>query len=286
MSATLKILADQEHKIRELQSAFAFIARLAGLEDHPRVAALIKEADENPGSTGWAGTEDTPGGEAPSQTSEEALGDVDRDQLAGGSATDDVEAIGDTSEADASADAQTDVGSPDTVLDEPLELNKENVDVPVAGVEDLGEGPRGQAGSGRTETEVRIDDSETGAQNPQPAFSEPSFTESKKQSEGRFIASLRLARLQIQTGVEKGEDLVLANTIAHGDMTDSEIAHDIETLAGVIQASKKARRTTPRHLVPNRVQGERTVPSLVDQPTTEPIQSVASGPTDDEFLFE
>jgi hypothetical protein len=211
---------------------------------------------------------------------------VNREELAGGSATDDVEEIGDTSEADASADAQTDLGSPETVLDEPLDLNEHNVDVPVAGVEDLGEGSRGQPGSGRTETEVRIDDSETGAKNPEPAFAEPSFTSSKEQSEGRFIASLRLARLQIQTGIEQGEDLVVANTIAHGDMTDSQIQHDIETLANVIQANKKsARRTVPRHLVPTKVQAGRSVPSLASEPI-QPIQSVASGPSDDEFLFE
>ena len=69
-----------------------------------------------------------------------------------------MESVGATSETDVAPDAQTSVTDTGVVLDEPLDLNEQDVTAPVAGAETLGEGERGNAGTNRTETEVRVGD--------------------------------------------------------------------------------------------------------------------------------
>ena len=290
MRPALQALAEQQNVIRAqarriaaLEQGFAFIAQAAGIANHPRIAALLPRKaaeDENPAQPeGWANPGGSGGTEAPAATTSETLGDIN---------SDDVEAQGTTSESDVEPDAKTSLDDTGTVLDEPLDLNEQDVTKPVAGTEDLGEGGRGNAGTNRTETEVRVGD----PNKPDAAFTETGWTTSAKQpSEGRTIASLRLARLRVQAGIEPEgtDDLTLGNAIASSESTDEAIQTEIDTLAKVVQASKTAssqRQPVSRSLVPRAAsQAQRTTPSFSAEPSV-PMQTVASGPSDDEFAFE
>lgn len=270
----------QNKRIAALTEGLRFIAQAAGIEKHPQVVAFLKTAadDENPAQpNGWAAGGDGTG--APVTTSEETLGEVDREAPAGGNMANDPTDMGSTTEDDTAADATTDLESSQTVLDEPLTLNEEDVTEVVQGTDDLGEGPRGQAGSGRTETEVRIDQEK--ANNPEPAFDDASFNTANR--EARTFAALRLARLRIQAGIEQGDDLVLGTTIANSDVSDEAIASEIETLAKVVKSNRQNPPRRRRNLVPRSAgRVERTVPSFQGAP----VQKVAVAPDDDEFLFE
>lgn len=279
MRPALAALASQQKEIDALKGVVAFVVDAAGLTGHPHITALMKQAaDENPAQgVGWAVTSpEAPGSEAPAATTQEAL--------TPSQGTDDPEAVGATPGTDVSADATTSLDSTDTVLDVPLDLNEQDVTKPVAGTDDLGEGARGNAGSGRTETEVRVGEpSDTGA-----AFTETGWTTSSKApSEGRQIAAMRLARLRMEAGIEpQQDDLTLGATIASSDMADEAIQTEIDTLAKVKVASAQRQTTAaPRHLVPRSAGVQRTTPSMAQEPV-QPIQTVASGPHDDEFAFE
>lgn len=317
MRPTLEILAKQQGQLNALTAVVVEIARAAGIEKRPAVAKLVRFAeDDNPAQPdGWA-TEGE-GTEAPVATSDEALGDVDNEAPAGGGPAgsesetpapdsspgtseakkraqrrralqaqrkaelEDVEEIGSTDEDDTEPDTKTDLeGGVGTVLDEPLDLNEVDVTAPVAGTEDLDEGARGEAGSGRTETEVRVDQEQ--ANNPQPAFEETGWTEANK-GEGRTIAAMRLARLRIAAGLEKGDDdLTLATQIAKSAMSNKEIQQAITLLSEVGAATAKTSARRPRGLVPRSAQGvERTVPSF-----SAPTPQLAYAVSADEFLFE
>jgi hypothetical protein len=292
MRPALKALAEQQkmiqHQARQIQAlrgVVGFIAEAAGISNHPRVASLLKQAvEENPAQGfGWANPESQPAPEAPYQTTEEALGEVDADAVEGGDLTNDPTEQGATTVTDVSPDAQTSLDSNETVLDEPLDLNEQDPTRPVEGTDDLGQGGRGNAGTNRTETEVRAGD----PNKPDVAFAETGWTTSKK-SEGRTIASLRLARLRIQAGIERpdADDLSLGSSIAASEVTDEAIQTEIDTLAKVVTASGRSRQPVARNLVPQGArQAHRTTPSFHQEPQM-PIQTVANGPSDDEFAFE
>lgn len=288
MRTSLQVLADQQkvieaqnRRIAALSDTVGFIADVAGLSNHPRVTAALGRvaADENPASTGWATTDS--GSEAPAETTQQAA------QPSQG--TDSPTSAGEAPNTDVTPDATTSVDSTDTVLDAPLDLNEQDVTAPVAGTDDLGEGARGQAGSGQTQTDVQVGN----PNNPDAAFTETGWTNTsaKAPGESRTIASLRLARLRMQAGIESADsdDLTLGTTIAASAVTDEAIQSEIATLAKVITARKSAtaatQSTATRHLVPRSASGvQRTVPSFVEPQA--PMQTVASGPDDAEFLFE
>lgn len=275
------LIRRQGRRIKELESALRFVVTAAGLQRHPRVAVLWKQAeDENPANTGWA-VDSTPAPEEPFQSTDEALGDVSNDEPAGGS-LDDVETPGETSESDVSPDAQTDLGSTEVVLDTPAITEDQDVTAPVAGTEDLDEGPAGEAGSGRTETEVRV--GVPADESPAFAMEEGGWTEAAK-SEARTYAALRLARLRIQTGTAKGDDLTLAGQINGSRMSDRDIQHEIDTLSKVVKASAQSNGNGGQRARAPRLSSRRVMPSMQEEPLI-PIQTVASGPADDEFLFE
>lgn len=289
MRPTLQALADQQQMIERqsrqitaLRDTVGFIADVAGLSSHPRVTAALGRiaADENPASAnGWATDGGDKAPEAPAATTEQAS------QPSQG--TDSPESIGTAPGTDVAPAATTSVESTDTVLDQPLDLNEQDVTAPVAGTEDLGEGARGQAGSGRTETDVQV-----GTPTNDTAFSETGWTTSSKPSEPRTIASLRLARLRMQAGIEDAgaDDLALGTAIAMSGTSDESIQNEISTLAKVVTARQSAttatQNTATRHLVPRAAsQAQRTVPSLAVEPQI-PMQTVASAPSDDEFMWE
>lgn len=277
-----RTIRSQGRRIRELESALRFVVTAAGLQQHPRVAALWKRSqDENPANAGWAVEEDV-AAEAPETTSEEALGDVNNEAPEGGSGLDDVTAPGSTSETDVAADAQTDLSSTEVVLDTPAYSEDQDVTSPVAGTEDLGEGPAGEAGSGRTESEVVVgtpaDDS------PAFAIEEGGWETEARRGEARTLAALRLARLRLQAGIEGGDDLDIAGRINHSKMSDRDIQHEIDVLAKVVKAGSNGQARQVRTRVP-RLSSRRVAPSMQEEPVI-PIQTIAAGPSDDEFLWE
>jgi hypothetical protein len=278
MRPTLEALAAQQRQLNKIEAGLTFLFELAGVQEHPKVAAFFaKEAttkvadEENP-----AQPIPEPGAEAPAQTTQEALAPDGKD---------DVESIGASPVAATAPDATTSVDATGTVLDEPLNLNEEDVTKPVEGTTE----PRPLSET-KTETDVRVGD----PNNPQVGFPlEGPFKEKATTGaaqEARSFAALRLARLRIAAGIEDGDDLTLATTIGSSEMTDEAIATEIETLGKVAKAASKRDRARPvsRGLVPRAAavdRTERTVPSIAEKPTL-PLQTVASGPSDEEFLFD
>lgn len=262
-------IARLEKENRALRAGLTALSRLAGVEGH--IAAIVKKAeDENPAQPpGW-GLDGTPAPEAPEFGTEETLGDVSNDQPGGGSATDDVEQIGATSETDVAPDAQTSVTDTGVVLDEPLDLNEQDVTAPVAGAETLGEGERGNAGTNRTEIEVRTGDGDNSA-----AFTETGWTEAS-----RSFAALRLARARLRAGIARGDDIALGTSIAQSKLSNKEIKAETETLDKVVAANPQRQQVRGQR-VPRVASGQRTQPSLGSVP--EP--KLASSPSEDEFLL-
>ena len=118
---------------------------------------------------------------------------------------------------------------------------------------------------------------------------------SKKQApvadESRTIASMRLARLQIDAGLaEESDDLSLGQKIASSERTDSEINQTIKTLESVKKAASK-KQARPAHLVPRTASaGSRSTPSFAggsgSDPSVPPSLSVeATKDTEDADLF-
>lgn len=262
----------QNRRIGALEGVLRLLTHAAGVAEHPRVASLLRVADEN----NPAQPVPAPPSEAPAATTEETLGDLNDA---------DVEAVGVVPGAtDVAPDATTSLDAGGTVLDVPLDLNEQDVEAPVAGTE----GPR-PLSEVKTETEVRAGDGQEDVSFPLEPFMQERRTTGSSPGEPRTFAAMRLARLRIQAGVEQAtDDLALATQIAGGEMTDESIQTEIDTLSRVLHASasRQAQRTVPRSLVPRSAAAVgRTVPSMQNDPVV-PIQSVANGPTEDEFLFE
>jgi hypothetical protein len=277
LASQQKTIEAQARQIKALTATMRLLSQAAGVDKHPRIARLLKQAD----SANPAQPIEAPASEAPVQTTEDALGDVKNDQPGGGSATDDLFKPGLTSENDTSADATTTVDSNEVILDVGDGISEnQDVEAPVAGTE----GPRPESET-KTETEVRVRD---GIQTDVP-FSETGWTNTsgKQGSEGRTFASMRLARLRIQSGIASGDDLTLGNTIALSQATDAQIQAEIDTLAKVRTASRP-QQMVPRGLVPKRAaNAQRTVPSMA--PSAEPmmpqVQAVYAV-SDEELAFE
>lgn len=98
--------------------------------------------------------------------------------------------------------------------------------------------------------------------------------------QARTFASLRLARLRLQAGVERGDDIALAQRIASSRLSDEAIRNEINSLSKIPTVASR------RPTAPIRQQAVRNVPSLVS--TAAPVVAVAApsmSPNDDEFLF-
>lgn len=289
-----KVLVAQERQITGLRGAVAFIAEAAGLNEHPTVVAALAD-DESLFTTADANNPaqpiPDPPAEAPEETTDQALAPAGKDSP---------ESVGESpvnSTAPAATTSVDAVGG--TVADEALDLNEHDVTKPVAGTE----GPR-PLNEVKIETEQRIGPWQGNDPNPafplQGPFAERARTtgaeepepQAVMQSEGRTIASLRLARLRIQAGIaDTADDLTLGSTISMDeDVSDEAIQTEIDTLSKVLQTSAAAQQRQPvsRNLVPQArtASVNRTVPSIASDEVTIPMQTVASGPTEDEFLFE
>ena len=261
----IAILAQQNEMLRaELvvaKSQIADIAAFAGLGDRManiRTAALkAVEADiNNP-----AQPVEAPPSEAPVQTTEQALEPDGRDNVENqGQTPGVVEGL--------SADGHDVPYNPGTSLDTPAFNQLVNVEAPVAGTET--QRPLSET---RTETDVRVGD----PTNPQVAFP---WT---LKSSSRVMASIRLARLQIEAGIANGDDLSLGEKIASTEgLTDEGIAQQIATLSQVRQATASKQR--PAGVVPRAAGVARTTPSLTSEASLSTEAAADEGTDEDLFL--
>jgi hypothetical protein len=274
-----KMIVAQRRQIAALREGFRWMSTMAGLGGHPKVAQILHYADENnPGQP-----VPTPAAEAPSVTTDEARAP---DGMT------DVTQIGESPVNDVAADAVEGVGQPyQTVLDEPLDLNEQDVTAPVAGTE--GPLPTDQV---ITEVDVqtggdRINDATEAfpwEMGPTTGAARQASTPARQGGRNRTMACLRLARLRIAVGTAHiADDLSLAAEIEGSDLPDESIDTEISTLDAVSKVQTQgSRQPVARNLVPraaNRVQ--RAAPSLGREDNG--LSMVASGGSDDDsFLFE
>ena len=283
--AYLKRLEEQNKRqaaaIEALGKGLVFVAQRAGLEAH--LAKIVHADVENP-----AQPVPQPGGEAPVQSTEDALaGDsanpVSRSAPAGGNPID-LSTPGTVpgSTDNVPADATTSVDAIGTVLDVPAFQENQDVTQPVTGTTEAL--PIDQV---KTEVEVVAPAPTTEVAYPLDGgpFSQPMSTSGN----ARFIASLRLARLRIGAGIASGEDVGIAQAIAASDVSDDAIAREVMTLESVKAASvplggptAAARRVAPHTAA-------RTTPSLAptgDEAIATVPMSVTAAVVDDEVAFE
>ena len=173
------------------------------------------------------------------------------------------------------ADATGTPMDPGTTLPTAPYGNLTDVTAPVAGTQS-GEVPLEQT---RTEVDVRVGD----PMNPQIAYPW-TIEQQQAQASNRTMAALRLARLQIQSGIEQGDDLaVCAKIEADSKMTIEAMEAQIQTLAGVMRA-QSSRGSRPANVVPRPTAPARTTPSLVQAPSLSTEASLGS-PDDAEDIF-
>lgn len=128
----------------------------------------------------------------------------------------------------------------------------------------------------RTEVDVNHDGETLG----EVAYADGEWaTSGTTASSKRTFASLRLARLRIESGIDSGEEIALAERISRSAMSNDQIRTEIDTLSKVQARSSRSGRTASSQTV-------RNVPSLVS--TAAPVVRVDAPsitPGDDEFLW-
>lgn len=116
---------------------------------------------------------------------------------------------------------------------------------------------------------------------PNQSNSNPPHDGEMAKSSSRFPASLRLARLRIDAGLDRGDDITIAAKIEASTMPDSVIEHEIAVLSAVAQAATPQAATADT--MPRRAANKvRTAPSLASAPSMDTSGSSAS---DDTFLW-
>lgn len=252
-------------QVMELQ--LAFVAQLAGVSKE--LEAIRRHADA-----------DNPAQPVPNPPSQPAVETTE--QAMTPKAYDNPNAIGETPGANQGVAAETTATPMDPGVTLPTQPYNNLVDVsaPVSGTE-----THTPPETTRIETDVRVGD----PMNPETAFPlNPAFGPSQQRgttpprdgemsqtaSRNRFVASLRLARLQIAAGIASGDDLAIAAHIeANPQLSNEVLRAQIDALSAVTKAAS-ARQPRPQNLVPRSASGvRRTTPSLVTQPA--PITSVA-----------
>jgi hypothetical protein len=245
---TRTALRRQAVQLNAQQKQIDAIAKLAGVESV--LVPIKREASrriadiDNPGNP-----IEEPAPEAPSETTDEALGDISTDTPGGGGES--VETPGTVDESDVTPTATDDVTSPGAAAQVPeggLDMSDDDVTRPVAGAnEPIPVSDR------RTEGDVTsIDEVRTDTANP---IEDSSFTQTVGSAQQRVFASMRLARLQIEAGVVQGDDLSIGQVIAGSSRTDASINEEIATLERVKTARRAQPGAQPR-------QGQRAVPSI------------------------
>lgn len=225
-----------QHETIVLKSQLHALGEVAGMTQH--FTAIRKQADVNNPAQPWP----DPPSEPATETTEEALSPDTMDNVQNPGMTP-------GSVDNLAADGHDVPYAPGESLPTMPYNQLVNVQAPVAGTET--QLPLDQT---KTQVDVRVGD----PTNPQVAFPlTPAF------SSQRTFAAVRLARLQVEAGVAQGDDLTLGEHIASSDLTDQQIADQIETLSSVRKAA--ARQTRPAGLVPRSAAVQRTTPSLTSE---------------------
>lgn len=243
-----------QEEITVLKNQMHALAKVAGFDGEMegiRSTALRALADiNNP-----AQPVEAPASEAAAETTEQALAPDTHDNVMNPGMTP-------GSVKDLAADTTTTPLVPGETLPTNPYNQLVNVEAPVAGTET--QRPLSET---KIETDVRVGN---------PMVPDVAFPWTIKSS-SRTMASIRLARLQIEAGIAEGDDLALAEKIASTEgLTDEAIDAQISTLASV---QRVASRQRPAGLVPRAASVQRTVPSLAAGDTG--IQATAAAADDD-----
>lgn len=259
-------------QVKVLTAGLQSLAGLAGAEAHV-VTAMKKQADVmNPSQP----IPDPPS-QPPTQTTQEvktpeAFANPETPGLVPGSTN------------DVAADAVTTVFTPGQDIAGPAFKNLVDVTAPIQGTE----GPR-PLSEVKTLTDVRVGD----PMRPEVAFPlQGPFANRPSTGSLRTMASLRLARLQIQAGIAQGDDITVAASIeTDAARSDEAIEAEVRTLNAVMaaQGAPQPQQRVARSLVPRAASAQgvqRTVPSL--QPGDGPALQATAGLDDtaDSDLFE
>lgn len=228
----LRRIAVLEENLAVVMAQNDYLAAMAGIsEDHEAIrthaseilaeASRKVEADiENP-----AQPVANPASEAPVQTTEEALNPETYDHP---------ENLGmsPNSVQDVPADSVDTAMSPGTSIPTSPTNELHDVTAPVAGTET--QRPLQET---RIENEVRVGNPD----NPQVAFPWTIAAQQGDDVAARALASVRLAELRIEAGLDRGDKYEVAGQIQTSASTNSEIIRDIETLQSVQKVASQKR---------------------------------------------
>lgn len=286
IAALENFATSQAHQVEVLKLQLAYVARLAGVS--PEMDAIKKRATQKLGDVNNpAQPVPDPGSQGPTESTEQA---------ATPETYDDPRRPGQTpgSVQEVAADATDLALNPGTSIPTSPYGDMVDVTAPVAGTET--HVPNEQT---RIETDVRVGD----PMNPDTAFAwNPSMGPNNSNGQApttgemayhasaedlarvRTMASIKLARLQIQAGIADGDDLSVAAVIESDASLTNEVIQDrISTLASVQKVA--AGRPRPAGLVPRSASAQRTTPSLASgEPTRFANPSMAQS-TEDSIFF-
>ena len=144
----------------------------------------------------------------------------------------------------------TDVTAPGAALTDVAPMATADVTAPVAG----GAEPQSYADS-----VIKIEPDASGGTDSSPAFAgDNSWVQAKRQARAEVFAALRLARLRINAGIERGDDLAIAEKIA-STVKPEAVRNEIATLTQVVRqgALQQQQRQASRPHV-----AQRSTPSL------------------------
>ena len=202
-----------------LRNAVREIVTAAGIGGHPKFASLM--------------------------TSEAADVDTSDEQAKQPQAKDDPTSVG-AAPAEANTgvtpDAVTDVQNSNVAAAPEMLTGLQDVTAPVPGTDN----PTISHGEGEITAQAPSND----VMDP-PGSSGWTAAKQVEDQQARFVASVRLARLQISAGIAQGEDMTVAQEINDSALSMPEITASIETLGKVASAQRpQAPGQQHRHLVP------------------------------------
>lgn len=243
-----RVIEGQQHQITALRDFVLEIGTAAGLDNHPRFAALRKSADDT--------------NQTPETTPATTSGDAKTPD-----AKDDPQNVGaapDGANVNVTPQAVTDVSSTDKVEPgQPPLSNLVDVTAPTPGANNVP-----AAGDGdKVINPVTIGTPSTDTMDPAGSSGWKSSAKSEDPME-RHTASLRLARLRIAAGLARGEDLAIGEAISKDASlsldTIKALSAELSQTISAQQASAPTRQQAQR-LVP-RAAGNARPPSLATAP--------------------
>ncbi|MFD7835612.1 hypothetical protein [Streptomyces sp. NPDC059761] len=236
LQAQQAVIDDQRRQLSVQAEQIQLIARLAGVS--AEVNDIAKQADiANP-----AQPIPDPGEQAPSETTEQAATPETNDDVRSPGQT------GNSTQGVPAASTDTALTPGGTLPAEPYG-NLQDVTAPVSGTN------TGEVGGEQTriETDVRVGNpmvadvafpwtiSDNQSNSAPPSNGEMSQTSGgSTHAPNRAYACLHLARLRIEAGIERGNDLTIAAAIESNPRATSDlIQHEIGVLTGVVKAASR-----------------------------------------------